>query len=250
MILSFQSADKNFMAWTYKTSFETSEGYSNAAGGDVNLDGEQSWSIGRNNVHLTIDGSPPNGTQCIKFTYDDVNSTAKCERSITAKAAGTFYFSVKQDGGSDAFYLYLYKDAVAVCYLKVSGGNFYARHQGDWVDTGLDLTSDTWDRIGFKFDSATDKFYLNLNNGSWQGPYDFENNVDDINKIVLVASTGGVGHIAYFDFVDTEYAPAPPTSPDFTDKDNYSGYLAFIQQYMRHKINDTTPWKNPDGTLF
>lgn len=40
----------------------------------------------------------------------------------------------------------------------------------------------------------------------------------------------------------------PPASPNLTDKNNYNGYLAFIQQYIRHKINGTNPWKNPDGT--
>lgn len=39
-------------------------------------------------------------------------------------------------------------------------------------------------------------------------------------------------------------------TPDFTDKNNYNGYLAFIQQYIKHRINATTPWANPDGTLL
>jgi len=39
-------------------------------------------------------------------------------------------------------------------------------------------------------------------------------------------------------------------SPNLTDRNNYNGYLAFIQQYIKHKINGTTPWKNPDGTLL
>ncbi len=39
-------------------------------------------------------------------------------------------------------------------------------------------------------------------------------------------------------------------SPNFTHRNNFSGYLAFIQQYIRHRINGTTPWKNPDGTLL
>jgi hypothetical protein len=39
-------------------------------------------------------------------------------------------------------------------------------------------------------------------------------------------------------------------SPNLTSRKNYNGYLAFIQQYIRHRINGTTPWKNPDGTLL
>jgi len=50
---------------------------------------------------------------------------------------------------------------------------------------------------------------------------------------------------------DEELAPpAPPDTPDFTDRNNYNGYLAFVQQYIKNKINGTTPWKNPDGTLI
>lgn len=46
------------------------------------------------------------------------------------------------------------------------------------------------------------------------------------------------------------YEVPPPPSPNLTSRNNYNGYLAFIQQYIRHKVNGTTPWKNPDGTLI
>lgn len=46
------------------------------------------------------------------------------------------------------------------------------------------------------------------------------------------------------------YELLPPPSPNRTDKNNYNGYLAFIQQYIRHRIAGTTPWKNPDGTIL
>lgn len=42
----------------------------------------------------------------------------------------------------------------------------------------------------------------------------------------------------------------PPVSPNFTDRNNYNGYTAFIQQYIKHKVNGTDPWANPDGTLL
>lgn len=38
-----------------------------------------------------------------------------------------------------------------------------------------------------------------------------------------------------------------PPSPNLTDRNNYNGYLAFIQQYIKHKINGTTPWTNPNS---
>lgn len=39
-------------------------------------------------------------------------------------------------------------------------------------------------------------------------------------------------------------------SPDLTDKNNYNGYVAFIQQYIKHKINGSDPWANPQGDLL
>ncbi len=36
-----------------------------------------------------------------------------------------------------------------------------------------------------------------------------------------------------------------PPSPNLNDRNNYNGYVAFIQQYIKHKINGTTPWLNP-----
>lgn len=43
---------------------------------------------------------------------------------------------------------------------------------------------------------------------------------------------------------------APPVSPNLTDRNNYNGYTAFIQQYIKHRINATTPWANPQGDLL
>ena len=39
-------------------------------------------------------------------------------------------------------------------------------------------------------------------------------------------------------------------SPNYTKEDNYSGYLAFVQQYIKHRLNDTTPWASPDGYMI
>lgn len=61
--------------------------------------------------------------------------------------------------------------------------------------------------------------------------------------------TDHVDTVIYFDEF-TAIWPIVPPSPNLTSKNNYNGYLAFIQQYIKHKINDTTPWKNPDGTLI
>jgi len=55
---------------------------------------------------------------------------------------------------------------------------------------------------------------------------------------------------AYRPYLTILYEAAAPPSPNFTNRNNYNGYLAFIQQYMKHKVNETTPWKNPDGTLI
>jgi len=41
-----------------------------------------------------------------------------------------------------------------------------------------------------------------------------------------------------------------PASPDLTSRNNYNGYLAFVQQYIKHKINGTDPWKNPNGEIL
>jgi len=42
----------------------------------------------------------------------------------------------------------------------------------------------------------------------------------------------------------------PAVSPNLTDRNNYNGYTAFIQQYIKHKINGTDPWANPQGDLL
>jgi len=44
--------------------------------------------------------------------------------------------------------------------------------------------------------------------------------------------------------------PIAPPSPNLTSRNNFNGYLAFIQQYIKHKVNGTTPWKNPQGDLI
>ena len=48
---------------------------------------------------------------------------------------------------------------------------------------------------------------------------------------------------------DTTAVP-PPTSPNFTSPKNYSGYLAFVQQFFKHRLNDTVPWSHPNGSLI
>jgi len=42
----------------------------------------------------------------------------------------------------------------------------------------------------------------------------------------------------------------PAVSPNLTDRNNYNGYTAFIQQYIKHKVNGTDPWANPQGDLL
>ena len=41
----------------------------------------------------------------------------------------------------------------------------------------------------------------------------------------------------------------PTVSPNLTSRKNYNGYLAFVQQFIKHRLNDTTPWSHPDGFL-
>jgi len=42
----------------------------------------------------------------------------------------------------------------------------------------------------------------------------------------------------------------PPSPYSYLNKDAYSGYHCFIEQYQKRKINDLTPFKLPDGTLY
>lgn len=61
---------------------------------------------------------------------------------------------------------------------------------------------------------------------------------------------GGTYILNYNLSIYATYITSAPTSPNFTSRKNLSGYLAFVQQYIKHKINGTTPWANPDGDLL
>ena len=81
-------------------------------------------------------------------------------------------------------------------------------------------------------DSAIANFYAD---GSYADP-GYIQTVEDVQKKFSIYVTYGV---------------VPPTlSPNYTKEDNYSGYLAFVQQYIKHRLNDTTPWASPDGYMI
>lgn len=55
-----------------------------------------------------------------------------------------------------------------------------------------------------------------------------------------------------FDFgvFDWFSQPIPTGSPNLTSRKNYNGYLAFVQQFIRHRLDNSTPWAHPNGFLL
>ena len=91
---------------------------------------------------------------------------------------------------------------------------------------------------------------------SFGSEYPFNEANSDYHSVALIDSTHFV--VCYRDVGNSSYGTAiigsmeepVATSPNRTKKNNYSGYNAFVQQFIKHRINDTTPWSHPDGFLI
>ena len=74
-------------------------------------------------------------------------------------------------------------------------------------------------------------------------------NLDSETKYYARAYAHNAAGYQYGDEIEFTTLSAP-LSPNFTKRKNYNGYLAFVQQYIKHKLNDTTPWAHPAGYII
>jgi len=126
----------------------------------------------------------------------------------------------------------------------------YDKYEDELIDSGQTLTPDTWFKIGIEFDKDLGEggqYRAKINDGNWSdwlgaggGAY---GNFPGSDRMAIITYSSV---ICYLDDIEAIIT----TSPNLTSPNNYNGYLAFIQQYIRHKIAGTDPWANPDGTLI
>ena len=62
--------------------------------------------------------------------------------------------------------------------------------------------------------------------------------------------TGPLGMYAALVISLSPYIAPPTSSPNRTSRKNFNGYLAFVQQFFKHKMAGTTPWASPVGDLI
>lgn len=80
------------------------------------------------------------------------------------------------------------------------------------------------------------------NQRATKGPYD--------GWPVIPSSPTGIAWSARKQSLYALYTPIVSTSPNRTSRKNFNGYLAFVQQFFKHKMAGTTPWASPNGNLM
>jgi len=165
----------------------------------------------------------------------------------------SFYFRCVNSAGVYAAFNLYYSglDSPGIVIIFTANKIYlYDKYKDELIDSGYTLTPDTWFKIGIEFDKDLGEggqFRVSINDESWSdwlgaggGAY---SNFPGSDRIAIGTYSSV---ICYLDDIEAIIT----TSPNLTSPKNYNGYLAFIQQYIRHKIAGTDPWANPDGTLI
>ena len=214
-----------------------------------NLNGQDEW-IG--DTCFQVQNSVVNtGTKALQFSGFPFTITRTTDLFETGTLS--FYFRCANSASVYAAFNLYYSGLDNPGIVIIFTGNkiyFYDKYEDELIDSGYALTPNTWFKIGIEFDKDLGEggqYRANINDESWSdwlgaggGAY---GNFPGSDRIAIGTYSSIV---CYLDDIEA----VTPASPDQTDKNNYNGYLAFIQQYIRHKIAGTDPWANPDGTLI
>lgn len=202
-----------------------------------NLNGQDGWTVNYGTVNI-VNTNSYDGDQSIQ-----TGGSAGFKNSVDL-TEGILYFSGQATNDSDSWYLYLYTGTTEAVSLKISNLSLYYRNSGGgtWTDTTLDVTADTWFRLGVDFDTNTDTFKLNLNNGSWTDNLNFMNTVT-----VITIIEGDTSVSNYYDTLSPNYTitEAPPAwNPTATSTKEqfeigfvgFAGILVFLGSLLGTKL--------------
>lgn len=196
--------------WTYEQTFE-SPWVNNDA-----LTDYDSWSqsLGTGMVVITAD-SPDEGTQHVKAPGGNAEFA---QRTITEIVSGTMYFSAKTEN-VDTYFTFLMKDegsATAIYfYMNPEEANNWAvlDSVSGWERLEAN-TGGTYYRFGIQFETgaggweglANDDFNMNVNGGSWQGPFNMYD--APTGMLVIEFNNQTEADDIWFDYISYEYEPA------------------------------------------
>ncbi len=138
-------------------------------------------------------------------------------------------------------------------YEEIIDIEAYVNPENPWVDSPTSKPSAWVVSTFYESDSPVRV----LVEGKWTSYYCIQNHTSSVDDEPGV----GVNWEDYWEFdslmVFKRYSiyaiyivDLPVVSPNLTNRKNYNGYLAFVQQFIKHRLNDTTPWASPDGYLL
>lgn len=194
--------------WTYEQLFNSLT--------DGNLSGQDSWS---GSAYFDVSTTNPNeGAKGI--IYNTAMQNQEVGRSITAITSGEVYFSVySTQSGATLNQMFKLQNgatiATRVRFYDAGGGMVLQIDTGTWTTFASGLSTDTWYRIGYRFDCSTYKANVNLNNGTWSSDYNFRSNQAQINYLYMRDQSTYSPILNYWDTISPDYTPggAPPSDP-------------------------------------
>jgi len=157
----------------------------------------------------------------------------------------TFYARMSASNARCELSLFEGGDFKSALYFLSDGTIRYYAHNVQTVYKNYVV--DFWHECQIEWRTSDHTFRYKIDDGAWTDWWDFYD-YRTWATLDIVRMSAYQSPNVFFDYIAEN--PIPPPSPNFTDKNNYNGYLAFIQQYIRHRINDTTPWRNPQGDLL
>ena len=219
------------------------------------LHNQDNWNQITNGARYTVQEAVAfEGAKAIKVAVPN-HGEPDCVRVINATTDGIVYIALRSSVVNN--YVTFYLTTPAPSYTNIAAITMRADGHIYLLGAGLtkiydSYSANTWYLVALEYNCATDKARAKVYDGSW-GPWsDWQNfnlAVDNITIIRFEPYGANGAFDAYWDTI-TPTDPITPPSPNLTDRKNYSGYLAFIQQYIKHRINGTTPWRNPQGDLL
>ena len=192
--------------WTYE------EKFNNFTNGEINGQGGWSYLNGSGAVIQTTNSPYPDPTS-VKHVYLPTCTIRKTLGS--AVVSGTFYFSMKVATPGYCFFklrpgdenaILLGFDSTYSSYIRVVDGHGFL--------SLVPYSVDTYYRFGIKFECgaggweglAADTYKMNINGGSWYGPYSFYDAATSLDTIDFY-SEGGVYGNGWADYISPNYEP-------------------------------------------
>lgn len=161
------------MAWTYEQTFNSLS--------TADLNGQDSWS--GDALFDVSTATPDQGAKCVTVA-NNADSSKVIDRTLpSAISSGLFYVSIKinRSAGNRRGSVYILSGSteIARVFIRSDGTNriieMLTNDGALWLVLASGITNDTWYRIGFEFDDATqnNKYRCNVNGGTWTAWYTY-----------------------------------------------------------------------------